>query len=265
MYNKRTFIQKYLHYYFTASNGKGHGIHSPFVFDFVQNVLNDTRNFYAYTTIEYLRGILLNNQASVHVEDLGAGSTVSKTQTRTVASIAKHAAKNKKLAQLLFRVAHFYQPLTILELGTSLGISTAYLASACPHAKVFSIEGAPEIAQLANANFHWLGLKNIYSSTGHFDEVLPTLLQKTSTIDLAFIDGNHRKAPTLDYFHQLLSSINSLSILIFDDIHWSQEMEEAWEIIKHHKKVTLTIDLFFIGLVFFRDDFKVKQDFVIRF
>jgi predicted O-methyltransferase YrrM len=265
MYSKRILLQKYLHYYFTASNGKGHGIHSPFVFDFVQNVLNDKRQFYTYTTIEYLRGILLNNQTTLHVEDLGAGSTVSKTQTRTVASIAKHAAKNKKLAQLLFRVAHFYQPSTILELGTSLGISAAYLASACPNAKLYSIEGSPEIAQLANANFRWLGLKNIYSNTGNFDAVLPTILQKTNRIDLAFIDGNHRKAPTLNYFHQLLSVTNPFSILIFDDIHWSQEMEEAWDIIKKHEQVTLTIDLFFIGLVFFRKDFKVKQDFVIRF
>lgn len=201
----------------------------------------------------------------IEVEDFGAGSAISKTKNRTVADIAKHAAKNKKLAQLLFRIADHYQPKTMIELGTSLGISSAYLASACPNAKLFTIEGSAAIAGIAKKNFQFLGLHNIESITGNFDDVLTGVLKKISRIDLVFIDGNHRKDPTIKYFSQLIDHSSPSSLFIFDDIHWSGEMEQAWEIIKQNEKVTLTIDLFFIGLVFFRQDFKAKQHFTIRF
>jgi len=265
VYSKRQLLQKYLHYYLTASNGKGHGIHSPFVFDFIKDVLNDKRNFYAYSQIENLREQLLNNKTIIEVEDFGAGSVVSKTKERSVSDIVKHAAKNKKLAQLLFRIADYYQPKNMIELGTSLGISSAYLASASPKAKLFTIEGSSEIAKIADKNFQSLALKNIRLETGNFDNVLPGILKNISKIDLAFIDGNHRKESTVNYFSQLLEHSSTPSIFIFDDIHWSEEMEQAWEIIKKNDRVTLTIDLFFIGLVFLKEDFKAKQHFTIRF
>jgi predicted O-methyltransferase YrrM len=265
MYSKLTLAQKYLHYYFTALNGKGHGIHSPFVFDFVANVLNDERDFYAYSQIENLRQKLLTDAAIIQIEDFGAGSSASKTNQRKVCDIARHAAKNKKLAQLLFRIANHYQPKIIIELGTSLGISSSYLASANPDSSLITMEGSFSLAEIARKNFHSLGLKNIQSITGNFDDVLTDVLKNKKTIDLAFIDGNHRKEPTIKYFHQLIGYSSPLSIFIFDDIHWSKEMEEAWNIIKASAEVTLSIDLFFIGLVFFRKDFKAKQDFIIRF
>lgn len=265
MYTKPQLLLKYLRYYLTASNRKGHGIHSPFVFDFIRNVLNDRRSFYAYSQIESLRQELLNNKNIIEVEDFGAGSVSSKTKNRLVSDIARHAAKNKKLAQLLFRMAAHYQPNTMIELGTSLGISSAYLASACPKAKLYSLEGAGAIADIAGKNFQSLNLKNIQLTIGNFDDVLPVILQGIGKIDLAFIDGNHRKRPTIDYFNQLLDRSSATSIFIFDDIHWSEEMEQAWDIVKLNERVTLTIDLFFIGLVFFREDFKAKQHFTIRF
>lgn len=157
MYSKLTLTKKYLHYYLTASNGKGHGIHSPFVFDFVTNVLNDDRDFYAYQQIENLRQKLLTDATIIEVEDFGAGSSVSKKNRRKVCDIAKHAAKNKKLAQLLFRIANYYQPQTMIELGTSLGISSAYLASAKPNATLFTIEGSTGIAEIAKKIFNFWG------------------------------------------------------------------------------------------------------------
>jgi predicted O-methyltransferase YrrM len=265
MYSKFQLAKKYLHYYFTASNGKGHGIHSPFVFDFVQHVLNDKRSFYAYSQIEYLREQLMKDETVIEVQDLGAGSAISNTKNRTVSDIAKYAAKNKKIARLLFRIADYYQPETMIELGTSLGISSSYLAAACRNAKLFTIEGSASIAEVARKNFQSLGLTNIQLITGNFDNMLSGILQETGKTDLAFIDGNHRKEPTIKYFSQLLDHSSPSSIFIFDDIHWSEEMEQAWEIIKQHNRTTLTIDLFFIGLVFFREDFKTKQHFVIRF
>lgn len=265
MYSKFQLATKYIRYYLIASNGKGHGVHSPFVFDFITKVLNDKRHFYAYNVVEQLRDKLTGNNTLLEVEDFGAGSVTGNKKQRSIAAIAKHAAKPKKYSQLLFRMANYYHPAVMVELGTSLGLSASYLAMGNAAAQVLTCEGAPAIATVAAQNFQSLAISNINITTGNFDTTLPSLLQTIRTVDLAFIDGNHRKEPTLQYFEQLLEKTNSQTILIFDDIHWSEGMEAAWEIIKNHPKVLLTIDLFFIGVVFFRTDFKVKQHFTIRF
>ena len=265
MFSRLQLAKKFLNYYFSASNGKGHGIHSPFVFDFVKNVLNDTSRHEAYQTVESLRKKMLTDNRLLEIEDMGAGSVISKTKQRKVSDIARHAVKPKKFGQLLFRIVSYYQPSNIVELGTSLGITTAYLALANLQSAVITMEGASSVAAVAQNNFQNLGLKNINVIKGNFDHVLPTALPATGSLDFVFVDGNHRKDPTVNYFLALIKQVNHGSILIFDDIHWSREMEEAWEIIKAHPSVTLSIDLFFIGLVFFRNDFKIKQHFVINF
>jgi predicted O-methyltransferase YrrM len=265
VYSPFQLTQKYISYYLHASNGKGHGIHSPFVYDFVRNVLNDKRQFYAYKQVEDLRQKLLRNQNVLEVEDFGAGSTQHKTNWRPISGIAQHAAKSKKWAQLLFRIVHNYQPNTILELGTSLGISTAYMSLANPKARIITAEGSAAVAEQANRNFQQLNGRNIEQVVGNFDDTLAGILQQVPQLDLSFIDGNHRLEPTLQYFNQLLPAMHNGSIMIFDDIHWSAGMEQAWRTIQQHRSVHLTIDLFFIGLVFFSDQFKIKQDFVIRF
>ncbi len=265
MYSKSQLFFKYLNYYLTASNSKGHGIHSPFVFEFITKVLNDSINYPAYTRVEKLRKQLLEDKFVLNIADLGAGSSVSKTDQRTVSSIARNAAKPKKLAQLLFRIIKFYQPSTIIELGTSLGITSSYLSLANPQARIITMEGSKEIAATAQQNFKNLDLKNIELMEGNFDDTLSSVVRSLSTVDFAFIDGNHRQEPTERYFQQLLSKINNDSILVFDDIHWSKEMEAAWKTIKRHEAVRCTIDLFFIGVVLFRKEFKEKQHFVIRF
>jgi predicted O-methyltransferase YrrM len=265
MYSRLQLARKYIRYYFTASNGKGHGIHSPFVFDFVTNVLNDNRHFYAYEKIESLRKRLSNDKSLLDIEDFGAGSAIVSTKQKSISSIARHAAKSKKLSQLLFRIVHHYQPKTILELGTSLGISSAYIASAAPDAKVITIEGASAVAKAAKDHHQMLQLHNIHVMTGKFEDLLPDILHQISTVDLAFIDGNHRFTPTKYYFEQLLPKATPQSIFIFDDIHWSKEMEYAWQVIKEHEKVTASIDLFFMGIVLFSPAFRSKQEFTIRF
>lgn len=265
MFNKFTLAKKYIHYYITALNGKGHGIHSPFVYDFVINVLNDKRKFYAFDKIEGLRTRLNNDQSIIEVEDFGAGSVKDNKKKRRVSDIAKMAAKPKKFGQLFFRIANYYQPQTIIELGTSLGLSSAYLASGNSGSSVITMEGAPAIAKKAKQNFQLLGFKNITQITGNFDDTLASTIATLEKVDLAFVDGNHRKQPTIDYFKILLSKTHEHSIIIFDDIHWSAEMEEAWNEIKNDDAVQYSIDLFFIGLVFFRKDFKKKQHFVIRY
>jgi predicted O-methyltransferase YrrM len=265
MYSRLQLISRYLKYYLTASNGKGHGTHSPFIFHFITKVLNDKKQYKEYEIVESLREKMLKDETILNIQDFGAGSSVSKTNHRTIASIASNAAKPKKFGQLLFRMVKAYQPETILELGTSLGITTSYLSLAKPNARLITMEGANEVANAARNNFENLKLKNYSLIEGNFNDTIITAIGQLNSVNFAFLDGNHRQQPTENYFHQLLSKINHDSILIFDDIHWSREMEAAWDTIKNHPSVRCTVDLFFIGIVFFREEFHEKQHFVIRF
>ena len=265
MYSRIQLAIKYLSYYFSASNGKGHGTHSPFVFDFIINVLNDPTVYSEYGRVEERRVVMLKDDRVLTITDFGAGSSKSSGNQRSVSSIASSAVKPKKFGQLLFRMVRKYKPATILELGTSLGITSAYLAIGNPQAEMITMEGSGEIAEVAKSNFRELNFTNIELVQGDFDLTLPVVLSRLSTIDFVFVDGNHRKEPTLNYFNQLLPKTSSQTILVFDDIHWSREMEEAWELIKSHPSVKCAVDLFFIGVIFFREEFKEKQDFIIRF
>lgn len=240
-------------------------MHSPFVFDFILNVLNNKNRYQSPSEIEQLRKELLNDQTVLVIRDLGAGSRVNASREKTVRQIVRSALKSKRLAQVLFRSVKHYQPNNIIELGTSLGLTTAYLSKANPNANIITIEGSESIAAVAKGNFQALNCNNIHLLEGNFDQLLPSVISQLPSVDLAYIDGNHRHQPTTNYFHQLLSKTNTNSILVFDDIHWSEEMESAWEEIKSHPSVKYTIDIFFLGFVFFREEFKVKQHFSIRF
>jgi predicted O-methyltransferase YrrM len=265
VYSAFTIARKFLHYYLTASNGKGHGVHSPFVFDFITQVLNNKNHYYAYDTVEALRGRLKLNKTKINVEDLGAGSVTNANNLRSIASIAANAAKPPKYGRLLFRMVNYYRPTTVLELGTSLGITTSYLSLANPQAGIITLEGSKEIGEKAMENFRLIKLANIKLVHGNFDKTLGKVIAALSEIDMAFVDGNHRREPTLRYFNQLLPAMTAESIMIFDDIHWSAEMEEAWKEITGDPRVMLSVDLFFVGIIFFHPGFKVKQHFTIRF
>ncbi|MGZ8517726.1 MAG: O-methyltransferase [Chitinophagaceae bacterium] len=265
MYSPFKLAVKYLDYYLNASNSKGHGMHSPFVFEFITKVLHDSTKYPAYHKVEELRKQLFKDKSIITIEDFGAGSKVDKRKERSIASIARNAAKPAKYGQLLYRVVRYYQPRNILELGTSLGMTTSYFSLAKPDARLVTMEGAAAIAATARRNFATLNLQNIFIQEGNFDQTLASAIAGLSFIDFAFIDGNHRQEPTERYFNQLLQATHNNSILIFDDIHWSKEMEDAWGTIKQHPAVRCTIDLFFIGIVLFRHEFKEKQHFSIRF
>ncbi len=265
MYSVFKIALNYAKYYLTARNGKGHGIHSPFVFDLVKHVFNDKIKYSCYASIEQVRREMLVDRREISVIDFGAGSGMLKTGKRLVKNIAATSLKPRKYAQLLFRLIQYFKPGTMLELGTSLGITSAYLASGNPGSEFITCEGDPAISIIAKNNFKKLIIKNIEVCTGDFKTTLPGILQQTRSIDFAFIDGDHKKQSTLDYFNLLLGNVNEDSVFVFDDIHWSKEMEDAWELIKKDERVTLTIDLFFIGMVFFKRGIHHKQHFVIRF
>jgi predicted O-methyltransferase YrrM len=215
--------------------------------------------------IEKLRFRLSKDPGYIKMSDLGAGAGDTPWCRRLVPvkRVVKNSCIPADLGRILFNMAKYFKPATTVELGTSLGLSTAYLAMGHQQGKVITIEGCPETADSARRNFEHLGLSNIHQYNGSFDEVLPGLLKKLGSVDLFFIDGNHRKEPTLNYFNQCLQHIHNDSVLILDDIHWSREMEETWDAIRAHSAVTVTIDLFRTGLVFFSSGLS-KEDFILH-
>ena len=241
-----------------------HGVHSPFVYRLIDEAIYDFKEKPEYKNIEDLRKKLLSDNRFITITDLGAGSLVNNQRKKKIKQLAKNALKPKRLAQLLFRLAKELQPKNIIELGTCLGITSAYFAEAVPNAKVITLEGCPQTAGIAKENFDELGLKNLAINLGNFDETLPTIIEAEQNLDFIFIDGNHRKDATINYFNWCLPRLNENSVMIFDDIYWSGGMKEAWETIKKHPQVTVTIDLFWIGVVFFRKG-QVKEDFRVRF
>ena len=241
-----------------------HGVHSPFVYKLIDTVIYDFKNKPAYNSIENLRTKLLADERLIAITDLGAGSHVNNKKQKQVKTLAKNALKPKKLAQLLYRLAQEFQPKNIIELGTCLGITTAYFGKAVADANIFTLEGCPQTASVAKDNLAQLQLDNVLVVVGNFDDTLPQVIQNLTELDFVFVDGNHRKDATLNYFEWCLPKVHEKSVMIFDDIYWSEGMKEAWEEIKKHPKVSVTIDLFWIGLVFFKKG-QVKEDFKVKF
>lgn len=252
---------RFVRYRLTAKTA--HGVHSPFVFELLNNVISDRTPFYAFRPIESIRSKILLDESVLEVTDLGTGAGKG-NRRRKISDIALRYLLPAKYGQLLFRIVNRFRPETILELGTSLGISGLYLATPNPSSRLFTVEGCPQTAAVAAANFKRMKAENIEQRIGEFSGILPDLLPVLKKVDLAYIDGNHQYQPTLDYFHQLLPYCQENTVLIFDDIHWSRGMEKAWEEIKKHPDVRLTIDLYKMGLVFFRQE-AVPQHFTLLF
>jgi predicted O-methyltransferase YrrM len=240
-----------------------HGVHSPFVYRLVDTIIYDEAPKTDYAEVESIRQNLLNDNRTITVTDLGAGSHVNNHKQKKVSDIAAHALKPPKLAQLLYRIAADRQPRNIIELGTCLGVTSIYLQKAAPGAKVYTLEGSPQTAAVAKETFEKAGLNNIELVIGNFDDTLPGIINGIDQLDFVFVDGNHQKGATLNYFEWCLPKVHENTLLIFDDIYWSEGMKEAWAQIKAHPQVTVTVDLFWIGLVFFRKG-QVKEDFRTR-
>ncbi len=257
-----TILLKYLH--FLRHSKTTFDVHSPFLFKLIEEVFNDKTYYDDYSKVEALKKRLLTSGEVIEVTDFGAGSKVMKENRRPVSRITKSSSKPAKYGRLLYRLSRYFKPAHSLELGTSMGLSAAYIALGNPATKLTTIEGCPNISKKALDNFHELELQNINLITGNFDDVLPDFLENSESLDFIFIDGNHRREPTLIYFEQCLKRAVNGTCMVFDDIHWSEEMEAAWNAIRKHSSVTLSVDLFFLGLIFLNTDLS-KQDFIIRF
>ena len=237
------------------------------MFNLVTKCLYDRKNYPEYKQLTAYRKSLLANHHTIEVTDFGAGSRVFTSNTRTISKIAKTAGISAKRAELLFRITRYFQPTTILEIGTSLGLATSALALGNPKAKITTLEGCPNTLATVNGNFQnskfQIPNSNVEFVNTEFYSYLKNFQLPTSNFQLIYFDGNHTQEATLDYFDLLLPTITNDTVWIFDDIHWSVDMEAAWERIKNHPKVTVTIDTFQWGLVFFRTE-QEKEHFTIR-
>lgn len=248
---------RFIKFYFRAKTK--YDVHSPFVYEFTDQVVEDDRWYYAFDEIEAVRDYMLKDKRTIPIQDMGAGSQVEDKKERSIASLAKHSTNQPFVCRMLFKIVNLYKPKTMLELGTSLGISTQYQAAASLNGRMVTIEGCPNTAHLAAGNFKLMKTENISLLEGSFDDVLPHAFKDLGQLDFVFVDGNHRKEPTLRYFEKCLEHAHDRSVFVFDDIHWSEGMEAAWDAIQAHPKVKLTIDLFFFGVVFFRKEQQVKE------
>ncbi|NQY05004.1 MAG: class I SAM-dependent methyltransferase [Flavobacteriaceae bacterium] len=246
---------------FLLKSKNQHGVHSPFVFDLVTNCFYNKKPQDYYFLLKKHRNLLYQDNRVIHVTDFGSGSRVFSSNRRKVSKIAKIAGVNPKKAKLLARLVRYLTIETVLELGTSVGLGTSSLH--IPHTtSITTLEGCPETAKVAQEYFSKLNFTDITLLVDEFQKSIPKI--ENSSFDLIYFDGNHNEKDTLSYFETLVSLATHESIFIFDDIHWSKSMETAWKKIKSHSKVSITIDTFHFGFVFFRKEHKEKEHFVIR-
>ncbi len=248
MHNHLHRTAQYLSYLLYATNH--YSLHSPFLFDLYHSVIANGTQLPSMKRVEPLRKQLAGNDRTIQMNDFGAGAGKYTTRTQKISTIARNSLSSAKTSALLHRLANYFQCQHIVELGTSLGINTAYLAAEAQNREVVTFEGCPNIAHLAGQNFQQLGIDHIKQYVGPIDEQLPAYLQHNPQVDLAFLDANHRYEPTMRYFNWLLDVAHPQTLFVFDDIHWSVEMTRAWQAIIRHPGVTLTLDLYQVGLVF---------------
>ncbi len=252
-------IKAYIKFLSKASNQ--HGVHSPFVYNFVTKCLYNKTKFEDYKKLAQYKTELLNSNVTLQIKDLGEGSRTLDANQRKVSKMVKTSSSSKKDAKLLYRLSKYLNFKNILELGTSLGMGTYALSLADSKAKIITIEGCLNTSAFAQSQLHHHRIKNVEFITGSFTNEIPNL--KNNNFDFVFFDGHHNKTATIQYFKALLPKVHNDTVFVFDDIYWSKGMTEAWEYIKNHKSVTVTVDTFHLGFVFFRRE-QVKEHFKIR-
>lgn len=252
-------IKHYLRHFFTAKRN-GHGIHSPFAYQLCEEVFYNKLSFYDFIPLSTVRNGLLTNTESVEVEDYGAGSKTFKSNTRKIKDIAKQGISSQKQSELIYKLMNFLHGTTAIELGTSLGLNTLYMARVNKNGTVISLEGSKSLSDFASQLALKNKVNNIRFIHARFEEAFPQLLQEINKLDVLYVDGNHTYEATLKYFKQALEKKHKHSAFIFDDIYWSKGMTKAWEEIKKNESVSLSIDTFYFGIVFFKEELKEKVD-----
>lgn len=249
-------------YYVKSTNR--HGLQGPFAYALNEAVFRRDRFDESFLPIERLRKKMLADTRTIQVRDFGAGFGGVNYTARTVSYIAKHSAKPPRYARMLYRLVKHLQPATMLELGTSFGISALYQSCGAPKSKMITLEGCPNTAQQARENFSLFPHFQIEVVEGPFDETLPSVLAQQLTIDFVYLDGHHRLEPTLKYVEMIYPHLSPDAIIVVDDINWSEEMKQAWQQLKTDARFTQSIDVFMMGLLFTNKDLS-KENFIIRY
>ncbi|MCU0398139.1 MAG: class I SAM-dependent methyltransferase [Cyclobacteriaceae bacterium] len=237
-------ISAYLQYWLNAVDE--HSLHSPFLFEFYRHVFKPRPD--PDPTIEALRKSYLHNQRILKLEDPGAGSKHGSDQ-RLVQHIARYSLSPVRFSSLYERLIRYRNMLTVIELGTSLGINTLYLSKP-EGVRVYTFEGIPELVQIARQNFNSMNRTNINLIEGNLDTTLASFIDTIPSVDLVFMDANHRYEPTMRYFETLLPKCGNHTIILVDDIHDSPQMERAWDKLRLHHRVYTSVDAFRFGILF---------------
>lgn len=238
-------------------------MHSPFVYELITQVWVPENQFYAFHKLKSFRQSLFANHTRIPQQDFGAGSAVLSRGMQPVSRIARVAGQTQQGLFQVFRLAQHMKVTSVLELGTSVGMSAAAFALLGDKVRVHSIEGNEALAAFASSEIGKLELTNCTIHAGTFEHVLPQVIAKNGPFDLVYIDGNHREQPTLDYWNQVADQLPPNGLVIFDDIHWSKEMSSAWFHIQQDPRVTLSLDLYRFGVVFVNPAFS-KEQFLLR-
>jgi predicted O-methyltransferase YrrM len=242
---------KYLNYILFSTHRKGHGIHSPFLFNLIINVFRNKTGRDVVLNIESIRKKILSDRRVIKVTDYGSGQGRRDEDLRKVSEIARNSPVPVKYGKLLSKLSKEFGRECVIELGTSLGIGAMYLAAGAPDAVVNTIEGCPQTSAIARDNIKISGYKNIILHTGTFSDQLEKLKNEKVVAGLIFVDGDHRREKVLEYFDLLYTMSDERTVMVFDDIHSSAEMGEAWKTITGDNRVTLSVDIFRMGIIFF--------------
>lgn len=252
-------IKAFLAYWLNAVDE--HSLHSPFFYDLHRSVIKPSAT--PLRNIEDIRRTLLNDESALEVLDLGRGSVAIKGSRRTISSIARTSLSPARYCSLYTKLAQYMGATSIVELGTSLGVTSLYLAQT-PGSSVATFEGAPSIAAIARRTFEIGGAKNVDLVTGNIDQTLASHLQSKHHIDFALIDANHQHDATIKYFDLLARKTHERSVVIVDDIYLTPDMKRAWEHIKEHRLVYGSIDICKCGILFFNPSLN-KQHAVLQY
>jgi len=254
-------VQSYFTYWLDAVGE--HSLHSPFFYDFYTQVVRPREKDTDFQQAEKIRQALLADRRSIAAADIGAASSVLSGHQRSIRDIARTSTSPVRYSKLYARIIKAFHCSEVVELGTSFGVNTLYLAR-YNRGTLHTFEGVNAIADIAQANFDAAGASGIQLVRGNIDHTLSRFLEGVKSVDFALLDANHRLIPTLQYFEALAMKVHPRSVMVIDDIHHSAEMASAWKAIQQHPLVYATADLFRCGLVFF-DPSLNKQHVVLQY
>lgn len=260
--NSIRLVIDYIYYYLTAKNR--HGLQSTFVYNLNEAVWTRDQSNPVQYNIEQYRKALKQNHSKISVRDFGAGFSGKVYNELPISFVTKRSSKSPKYARMLFRLVQHLKPQYLLEVGTSVGISALYQGMGNPNCKLITLEGCENTASLANNGFKQFSDVDIEVLVGEFSNTIPLALSKLPKLDYVYLDGNHKLEPTLKYFELCLEKANDDTVFVVDDINWSDEMKAAWNKIINHPRVTISIDVFMMGIVFLNKGFS-KEHFKIRY